>query len=77
MPGQQALVAALQMSGSYIVYSEDRDGMLYTPEMSRRARAVELWAALKSLGRSGLEQLVDQLHERARANGLRTGRLRL
>lgn len=62
---REALVAALQMSGSYIVYSEDRDGMLYTPEMSRRARAVEVWAALKSLGRRGVAELVDQLHERA------------
>ena len=62
---REALVAALQMSGSYIVYSEDRDGMLYTPEMSRRARAVEVWAALKSLGRRGVEELVDQLHDRA------------
>ncbi|MFL6721021.1 MAG: pyridoxal phosphate-dependent decarboxylase family protein [Sphingomonas sp.] len=62
---RDALVTALQMSGSYIVYSEERDGMIYTPEMSRRARAVELWAALKSLGRRGVEQLVDQLHERA------------
>jgi glutamate/tyrosine decarboxylase-like PLP-dependent enzyme len=62
---REALVTALQMSGSYIVYSEERDGMLYTPEMSRRARAVEVWAALKSLGRRGVEELVDQLHERA------------
>ena len=53
------------MSGSYIVFSEERDGMLYTPEMSRRARAIEVWAALKSLGRRGAEQLVEQLHERA------------
>ncbi len=61
----EALVSALQASGSYIAYSEERDGMLYTPEMSRRARVVELWAALKSLGRRGLEELVDQLHDRA------------
>ena len=45
---REALVTALQMSGSYIVFSEERDGMLYTPEMSRRARAVEVWAAFKS-----------------------------
>jgi glutamate/tyrosine decarboxylase-like PLP-dependent enzyme len=62
---REALVAALQASGSYIAYSNARDGMMYTPEMSRRARATELWAALKSLGRSGVEALVDQLHDRA------------
>jgi len=39
--------------------------MLYTPDMSRRARAVELWAVLKFLGRSGVAELVDGLCERA------------
>ena len=62
---KEALIHALQASGSYIVYSENRDGMLYTPEMSRRARAVELWASLKFLGKSGVEELVDGLHKRA------------
>lgn len=61
----EALVQALQVSGSYIAYSENRDGMLYTPEMSRRARAVELWAALKYLGKDGLDELVFGLHQRA------------
>ena len=55
----------MQASGSYIQYSEKRDGMLYTPEMSRRNRAVELWATLKFLGQSGIEQLVDGLCDRA------------
>jgi glutamate/tyrosine decarboxylase-like PLP-dependent enzyme len=62
---KDALTNALQATGSYIVYSENRDGMLYTPEMSRRARIVELWASLKYLGRSGIDDLVYGLHERA------------
>lgn len=62
---EEALVSALQASGSYIVYSDNRDGMLYTPEMSRRARVVELWATLKYLGRAGVDELVYGLHERA------------
>ena len=62
---KEALVHALQTSGSYIAYSKHRDGMLYTPEMSRRARVVELWAALKYLGRKGIDDLVYGLHERA------------
>jgi glutamate/tyrosine decarboxylase-like PLP-dependent enzyme len=61
-----ALVGAMQATGSYILYSESRDGMLYTPEMSRRARGVELWAALKYLGRSGVGELVDELCRNAR-----------
>ena len=60
-----ALVCALQASGSYIVYSEHRDGMLHTPEMSRRARVIELWATLKYLGKSGVNELVGGLNERA------------
>jgi glutamate/tyrosine decarboxylase-like PLP-dependent enzyme len=61
----QALVSAMQTTGSYILYSEHRDGMLYTPEMSRRGRAVELWATFKTIGKSGVEELVDGLCERA------------
>ncbi len=62
---KEALIHALQASGSYIVYSEHRDGMLYTPEMSRRARVIELWATLKYLGKQGFDELVSGLHERA------------
>jgi glutamate/tyrosine decarboxylase-like PLP-dependent enzyme len=62
---RDALVNALHAAGAYIVYSEQRDGMLHTPEMSRRARVFELWAALKYLGKSGTDDLVYGLHERA------------
>ncbi|MEM9603709.1 MAG: aminotransferase class V-fold PLP-dependent enzyme [Pseudomonadota bacterium] len=62
---REALVGALQLSGDYVVWGSARDNMLYTPEMSRRARGVELWAALKSLGRAGVAELVQSLHERA------------
>ena len=64
---KDALITALQASGDYLTssYGDKRDGMMYTPEMSRRARAVELWAALKYLGKSGVDELVYGLHERA------------
>ena len=62
----EAMVAALQNSGAYIPTSEHRDGMQFTPEMSRRTRAIDLWAALSFLGRSGVATLVEGLHERAR-----------
>ena len=32
----------------------------YVPEFSRRARGIELWAALASLGRSGLADLIER-----------------
>ena len=62
---RDALTGALHAAGAYIAYSEQRDGMLYTPEMSRRARIFELWAALRYLGRAGIDELVDGLHRRA------------
>ena len=54
---KEALVAALHMSASYLVLSDERDGMFYTPEMSRRSRIIELWAILKNLGQEGLDLL--------------------
>ena len=62
---QEALVASLHMTGGYIVVGEGRDGMYFTPEMSRRARIIELWAAMRYLGREGIDQLVYGLHQRA------------
>ncbi len=64
-----ALVQTMQASGSYLIYSQQRDGMLYTPEMSRRALSVELWAALRYLGRSGVDALVRGLCEHAQLFG--------
>jgi len=63
---KEALRAALHASGSYLVVNDDtRDGMFYTPEMSRRSRIIELWATMKFLGRSGISEMVHTLHERA------------
>lgn len=75
----EALVSALQVTGSYIAYGEKRDGMLYTPEMSKRARIVELWATIKYLGRQGIDDLVYGLHERAIqfANEIKGSRFRV
>ncbi len=62
---RNAMITAMQANGDYILYSDQRDGMLYSPDMSRRGRAVELWATLKLLGKRGVEELVDGLCERA------------
>jgi glutamate/tyrosine decarboxylase-like PLP-dependent enzyme len=62
---QDALVAALHVTGSYLMHTEARDGYSYTPEMSRRARIIELWTVIKYLGKDGIRELVDGLHERA------------
>ncbi|MGV6846524.1 MAG: pyridoxal phosphate-dependent decarboxylase family protein [Lutibacter sp.] len=59
---KEALTSALHLSGSYIILGKDRDGMFYTPEMSRRSRIVELWATMKYLGKEGIEELISELH---------------
>jgi glutamate/tyrosine decarboxylase-like PLP-dependent enzyme len=68
-----ALQAAMAVSAAYLSVAEQRKPNDYTPEMSRRARGVEVWAALKSLGRSGIAELVERnCRQAARfAEGLR------
>ena len=58
---REALASAMMANGAYIAYSDHRDNMMYTTEMSRRTRGVILWAVLKSLGREGVEKLIEQL----------------
>jgi glutamate/tyrosine decarboxylase-like PLP-dependent enzyme len=54
------LRAAMALSAAYLQPSGGREPCQYTPEASRRARGIELWAALRSLGRSGLRELIDR-----------------
>jgi len=63
---QEALSASLHMTGGYIIKGEERDGMFYTPEMSRRARVIELWATLKYLGKAGIDEMIYGMHEMAK-----------
>lgn len=53
--------------------SRRRDPMKWGPESSRRARAIEIWAALRSLGRHGVAELVERMcqHAAAFADGFR------
>jgi glutamate/tyrosine decarboxylase-like PLP-dependent enzyme len=67
-----ALRAAMGITAAYLAAGDGREPMHHTPEASRRARGVELWAALKSLGRSGLRELVERTctHAQRFAEGL-------
>lgn len=57
---------AFGMQAEYFVgFAGEGDPMEKVPELSRRARGVSVWAALRSLGRSGVEELVDRLVLRA------------
>jgi len=54
------LHAAMAVNAPYLVIGESREPEHYTPEFSRRARGVEVWAALRSLGRQGLADLIER-----------------
>ena len=54
------LQRAMSISGAYLLASGQRDQIDYSPDSSRRARAVDVWASLKSLGRSGLAEMIDR-----------------
>lgn len=68
-----ALSGAMSMSAAYLQAGSLREPYHYTPEMSRRARGIEIWAALLSLGRDGLADLIERTcrHASRFAEGLR------
>ena len=56
-----ALQAAMAITADYLpTQSEFRNPADFTPELSRRARGVEVWAALRSLGRDGLADMIER-----------------
>jgi len=55
-----ALRAAMSIDAAYLAQGEDRIPYQYTPDFSRRARGIEVWAALRQLGRAGLAELIER-----------------
>ncbi len=69
----ETLRAAMAITAEYLPPANpERNPSDYAPELSRRARGVEVWAALRSLGRQGLIDLVERTCRQARrfAEGL-------
>jgi glutamate/tyrosine decarboxylase-like PLP-dependent enzyme len=60
------LRGAMTVTAAYFASDGWRNPMEYTPESSRRARGIELWAALRSLGRVGMADLVERTCRHAR-----------
>jgi glutamate/tyrosine decarboxylase-like PLP-dependent enzyme len=56
----------MSIQASYLALGEHREPSDYNPELSRRARGVELWAGLRSLGRSGMAAIVERTSSHAR-----------
>ncbi len=70
---REALRAAMSITAEYLpTETEFRNPSDYAPELSRRARGVEVWSALMSLGRSDLEEMIERSCRQARrfAEGL-------
>jgi glutamate/tyrosine decarboxylase-like PLP-dependent enzyme len=67
-----ALASSMAMHGEYLIQATG-DPQERTPELSRRARGFATWAALRSLGRTGVVDLVERLarHARTFADGAR------
>jgi glutamate/tyrosine decarboxylase-like PLP-dependent enzyme len=64
---------AMIQRAAYLIQGETREPGQYVPEGSRRARGVEIWAALRALGRAGVADLVERTcrHAARFAEGLR------
>jgi glutamate/tyrosine decarboxylase-like PLP-dependent enzyme len=73
----QAHRAAMAMTAEYLVAEAGAAGdqMDWTPEFSRRARGISVYAALRSLGRTGVAELVERCCRHARRFGEELGRL--
>lgn len=71
-----AHVAAMSLAGPYLVADPgQRDNTNYVPESSRRARAIPIYAALRSLGRSGVAELIERNCAQARRMAERLKRI--
>lgn len=71
---REALFSAVSATAAYLTETDNRESFQFVPEMSREARGIPVWAALKSLGKKGLADLIDRNCASARqfAEGLKT-----
>jgi len=60
-----SLRASMAASASYLLTGGEREAMYHSPDSSRRARGVEVWAALRFLGRAGVRDLIRRGCDRA------------
>ena len=56
----ETLRQTMSLHAPYFPQGEQREPFQFTPEASRRARGVEIWATLRTLGRSGVADLIDR-----------------
>lgn len=69
---REAHQAAMSVRAGYLVHADPdgpRDQLDWNPEFSRRARGFPVYAAIRSLGRSGIAELVERCCAHARRFG--------
>jgi glutamate/tyrosine decarboxylase-like PLP-dependent enzyme len=68
----EVMYAAMGVHAAYLIQDERPDPFSTVPEFSRRARGFTVWAALRSLGRRGVAEMVERFcrHARRFAAGL-------
>ena len=54
------LQTAMSMDGAYLDQTGDRIPYQFTPELSRRARGIDIWATLRTLGKNGVAELIER-----------------
>ncbi|MCC3859834.1 pyridoxal phosphate-dependent decarboxylase family protein [Pseudemcibacter aquimaris] len=62
---REAMMETFTISASYLTTDGERIPNNFTPELSRRARGVDVWAALKHLGRDGFGEMIDRCSDHA------------
>ena len=56
---KEHLISSMSTDAEYLISGSKREPFHYVPEISRRARGIEIWAALRSAGKKGLANLIE------------------
>ncbi len=69
---KEALRSSLYLTAPYLPEGDHREPSHFVPELSRRSRGIEVWAALYSLGKKGLAEIIERTCSNAKmfAEGL-------
>ena len=62
---KEHLISSMSTDAAYLISGIKREPFRYVPELSRRARGIEIWAALRSLGKKGLASLIESSCDKA------------
>jgi len=62
---REAMLETFTISASYLTTDGERIPNNFTPELSRRARGIDVWSALKHMGRDGFGEMIDRCCDHA------------